>query len=71
MLCARKENPMASTTRTQIHLELPYKQQPRDHPTVKAYLERGCRIEHLQRLTDRDVLVTFACGSPSQSPATG
>lgn len=60
---------MASTRRTQIHLELPYKQQPKDHPRVKAFLDRGCRIEHVQRLTDREVVITFVCGSPSDPPA--
>ena len=46
--------------RLQLHLELPYKQQPRDHPRVRAYLDQDYRIVDLQRLTDREAIVTLA-----------
>ncbi len=44
----------------QLHLVLPYKHEARGHPQVRSYLERGWRIVDLQRLTDREVLVTLA-----------
>ena len=45
--------------RIQLHLNLPFNHQPRDHPTIRGYLERGYRIEELQRVTDHEVLVTL------------
>ncbi len=45
--------------RFQLHLELPYKKEPREHPRVRAWLDRGYRIAQLQRLTDRDAVITF------------
>ncbi len=45
--------------RIQLHLVLPYKFQPTDEPRVKKLLDRGYRIVQLQRLTDREVLVTL------------
>ncbi len=43
----------------QLQLVLPYKQQPREHPRIRTYLEQGYRIVHLQRLTDQEALVTL------------
>ncbi len=48
-----------SPDRIQLHLELPYKDEAATHPRIKAHLERGYRIEQLQRVTDREVLVTL------------
>ena len=44
----------------QLHLVLPYKFQPAEHPRIRGYLDRGWQIAELQRLTDREVLVTLA-----------
>ena len=52
--------PTAATERVQLHLVHPYKLQPRDHPAVRRYLDRGFRIEMLQRVSDREVLITLA-----------
>jgi hypothetical protein len=38
---------------------LPYKDEPATHPRIKAHLDDGYRIEQLQRVTDREVLVTL------------
>ncbi len=48
-----------SPCRIQLHLVLPYKDEAATHPRIKAHLERGYRIEQLQRVTDREVLVTL------------
>lgn len=46
--------------RVQIQLGMTFKQQPADHARVKAYLERGYRVVHVQRVTDHEALVTLA-----------
>jgi len=46
--------------RFQLHLVLAYKHEPRHDPNVRAWLERGYRVEQLQRLSDREVLITLA-----------
>lgn len=46
--------------RIQLHLVLPYKLDPVDDPRILKYLRRGYRVEQLQRLTDREVIVTLA-----------
>jgi hypothetical protein len=51
----------------QLHLVLPYKFQPIEHPSVRDYLERGYRIDALQRVSDREVLVIL---SPAPSTAS-
>jgi hypothetical protein len=56
------ENPTishAEPERIQLQLVLPYKFQPREDPQVRAYLERGFRIDQLQRISDQEVLVTL------------
>lgn len=54
-------SPMAVATegpaRVELHLDLPYKKEPREDPRVRAWLERGYRIALLQRLTDRDAIL--------------
>jgi hypothetical protein len=59
---------MEAENRVQIHLGLPYKAQPADDPRVQAYLERGFRVVHVQRVNDREALITLA--PPSPAPAT-
>jgi len=53
--------------RVQLHLVLPYKFEPRRDRRVKSYLDRGFRIRQLQRVSDREVLITLSppAGSPS------
>ncbi len=45
--------------RVQLHIALPYKIEPGDDPRVRAHLDQGYRIIELQRLTDRDAIVTL------------
>ena len=52
--------PMEQQERIQLHLVLPYKDQVGDHPQVKPRLDEGYRVVQLQRVTDREVLVTLA-----------
>jgi hypothetical protein len=49
-----------SGQRVQLHLVLPYKFQPHEDPRIRRHLEQGYRIVQLQRLTDREVVVTLA-----------
>lgn len=50
---------MASRERVQLHVPLPYKKEPGHDPKVARYMAAGWRVEELQRLTDRDALVTL------------
>ena len=50
---------MPATQRHQVHLVLPYKFEPREHPRVRAMLEEGWRVAEVTRVTDRETLVTF------------
>ena len=43
----------------QLHLELPYKIEPRQHREIARYLDAGWRIQNLQRISDREALVTM------------
>jgi len=45
--------------RVQLHLVLPYKFEPRQHHKVRGYLDLGYRIVQLQRVSDREVVVTL------------
>jgi hypothetical protein len=45
--------------RLQLHLTLPYKFEAREDPRIRGYLADGYRISQLQRLTDREALVTL------------
>ena len=51
----------------QLHLALPYRQQPRDHPRIRALLEDGYVIAELHRISDKEVLVTLRLSSPVSS----
>ncbi|HKQ61184.1 MAG TPA: hypothetical protein VJS92_07820 [Candidatus Polarisedimenticolaceae bacterium] len=53
--------------RLQLHLVLPYQLEAREHPRIRAYLERGYRIAQLQRVTDEEVVVTLAAPPPRAS----
>jgi len=46
--------------RLELHVILPYKAQPSEHPGIRRYLDQGYRIEVLQRLTDREAIVVLA-----------
>lgn len=51
---------MASPTRRiQIQLALPYGREARDDERVRRQLALGWRIGQLQRLSDKEVLITF------------
>ena len=50
---------MENKDRFQLQLILPYKQQAMDHPEIRRQLDRGFRIAQIQRVSDREVLVTF------------
>lgn len=54
--------------RVQLHLELPYKFEPRQDRRVRSYLDRGYRIRQLQRISDREVLITLSA-TPGSAPA--
>jgi hypothetical protein len=54
--------------RFQLHVVLPYKFEPREHPRIRRYLDAGWRIAGLQRLTDRDALVTLVETPKPASP---
>ena len=58
-------------SRVQLHLVLPYKFQLREHHEIRGYLDRGYRVVQLQRITDREVIVTLADGSPSSEAPPG
>jgi hypothetical protein len=49
----------------QVHLVLPYNIEARRNVRVKGYLARGYHIAELQRVSDREVLITFARRSPA------
>ena len=51
---------MAPPRRIQLHLVLAYKHEPREHPRVASLLREGYRVVDLQRVTDREALVTLA-----------
>jgi len=50
---------MSGAERIQLHLDLPYRKQPKDHPRIGALLAQGFRIAELQRLTDKEVAITL------------
>jgi len=51
---------MENGERFQLHLVLTYKHEVGEHPRVKQHLDRGCTIVQLQRVSDREVLVTLS-----------
>ena len=54
-----EDMPPETRSRVQLHLVLPYKADPAQHNQIRAYLERGYLIEQLQRITDREAIVTL------------
>ena len=46
--------------RVQLHLVLPYKFDAIEHPEVARLLADGYLIRQLQRVTDREVIITLA-----------
>ena len=46
--------------KVQLHLVLPYKFEPLDEPRIKTMIEQGYRIVQLQRVSDREVVVTLS-----------
>jgi hypothetical protein len=50
---------MPASDRIQLHVPLPYKKEPGHDPKIARYLSIGYRVETLQRLTDRDAIVTL------------
>ncbi len=60
---------MDGPNRIQLHLVLPYKIELRDDPRVRGYLERGYRIEQLQRLSDREAIVVLRSDPASDPPS--
>ena len=50
---------MTQPRRQQLHLVLPYKFEPGEHPRVAAMLAEGWRIVEVTRVTDQETLVTF------------
>ena len=55
---------MTASKRLQLQLPLPYGRQPREDERVRRQLALGWRIAQLQRLSDKEVLITFeAAGS--------
>ena len=55
-----QRQPPTDRERIQLHLVLPYKFDPAEDPRIRRYLDRGYRVEQLQRLTDREAVVTLA-----------
>ena len=43
----------------QVQLDLPYHREAKDDERIRRYLDEGWRIGQLQRLTDREVVITF------------
>lgn len=50
---------MTATRRVQLQFPLPYGRDARDDERVRQQLALGWRIAQLQRLTDKEVLITF------------
>ena len=50
---------MERSARVQMHLALSFKKEPRDHPRIAALLGEGYRIDQLQRVTDKEAVVTL------------
>lgn len=54
---------MNQPKRIQLHVVLPFKHEAHEHPQIKGYLDGGWRIVQLQRVTDREALVTLEAGA--------
>lgn len=55
--------------RIQFQLVLPYKLEPRRNPTIRRHLDDGYRIERLQRISDREVVVVLTRGADERASA--
>ena len=55
---------MTATRRLQLQLPLPFGREARDDERVQQQLSAGWRIAQIQRLTDKEVLITFEAVSP-------
>jgi hypothetical protein len=55
---------VATNRRIQLQLALPYGREARDDEQVRQRLSLGWRIAQLQRLSDKEVLVTFEAAGP-------
>ena len=53
----------------QLHLVQPYKIELNRHHRVRRLLDQGYRISTLQRITDREVLVTLTAVDPDPAGA--
>lgn len=51
---------MPPDDRIQWVIALPFKQDPEDHPRVRALLGRGWRVVQLQRTSDHEAVVTLS-----------
>jgi hypothetical protein len=51
---------VSDAVNVQLLIVLPYKDEARGHRDVRRYLEQGYRIVDLQRVSDREALVTLA-----------
>lgn len=60
---------MADPRRVQLHVPLAFKHEPAHDPRIRGYLDRGYRLEELQRLSDRDALVTLVRDEPAAGAA--
>lgn len=54
---------MNGTERFQIQISLAYRHEPRTDPRVGGLLAAGWSVVGVQRLTDREALVTLARGA--------
>ena len=50
---------LTDMNKTQLQFELPYNIEPREHRSIRKYLDQGWSISDLQRLSDREALITF------------
>lgn len=61
-----RESP--ATDRIQLHLVLPYKIQPLHDSRVRSYLDAGWTLEELQRVSDREALLTLSRPRSARTP---
>lgn len=66
---AETNDSAATPEKLQLHLVLPYKVQPRENERIRGWLVRGYRVTHLQRVSDREAVVTLV--RPASGDAAG
>jgi len=59
-----REEAVVPPERIQLQLVLPYKFQPGSHREVRSRLAEGFVIEGVQRLTDREAVITLVRPDP-------